>query len=181
MRRGAAEFRSPPKREGGFAKDAREERGILAKLLIVAALLLGLWQPALAVQPDEILADPALEARARTLSVELRCLVCQNQSIDDSDAPLARDLRILIRDRLKAGDSDEQVIDFLVARYGEFVLLRPTFGAHTLVLWLGPFVVLALGLLLVLRLRRQPPGPQTEEDLSEEEKRRLDDLKKEAG
>ena len=78
-----------------------------------------------AVQPDEILADPALEARARALSKELRCMVCQNQSIDDSDAPLARDLRILVRERLKAGDSDQQVIDFLVARYGEFVLLKP--------------------------------------------------------
>src|SRR3954462_3419322 len=94
--------------------------------------------PAFAVQPDEVLTDPALEARARVLSQELRCLVCQNQSIDDSDALLARDLRILLRERLKNGDSDRQVLDFLVARYGEFVLLRPPFGWHTLVLWLAP-------------------------------------------
>src|SRR5215475_9445743 len=88
-----------------------------------------------AVQPDEILPDPALEARARALSRDLRCMVCQNQSIDDSDAPLARDLRILVRERLTAGDSDTQVIDFLVARYGEFVLLKPRLAGHTLILW----------------------------------------------
>src|SRR5882757_1511228 len=107
-----------------------------------------------AVQPDEILADPALEARARVLSKELRCMVCQNQSIDDSDAPLARDLRILVRERLQAGDSDQRVIDFLVARYGEFVLLKPRFSAHTALLWLGPAAVLligACGLLMVAR------------------------------
>jgi len=98
-----------------------------------------------AVQPDEILADAALEARARVLSKELRCMVCQNQSIDDSDAPLARDLRILVRERLQAGDSDRQVIDFLVARYGEFVLLKPRFSAHTALLWLGPAAILLVG------------------------------------
>src|ERR1041384_1887939 len=95
--------------------------------------------PALAVQPDEILKDAALEPRARTLSQELRCMVCQNQSIDDSDAPLAKDLRVLVRERLTAGDSDRQVIDFLVTRYGEFVLLKPRFSMHTLLLWLAPF------------------------------------------
>lgn len=149
---------------------------------LAAAVLLGLalFQPASALQPDEILADPQLEARARTLSAELRCLVCQNQSIDDSDAPLARDLRVLIRERLTAGDSDRQVLDYLVARYGEFVLLRPAFGPHTLLLWLGPFAVLALGLVAVLRLRRQPREPETEDALSEEEKRRLADITKEA-
>ena len=89
-----------------------------------------------AVQPDEMLTDPALEARARALSQELRCMVCQNQSIDDSDAPLARDLRVLVRERLTAGDSDQQVLDFLVARYGEFVLLKPRFRWHTALLWL---------------------------------------------
>src|SRR6187431_1125217 len=98
--------------------------------------------PALAVQPDEILADPALESRARTLSSELRCMVCQNQSIDDSDAPLARDLRLLVRERLKAGDSDTQIRDFLVARYGDFVLLKPRFTRQTALLWLLPFLVL---------------------------------------
>ncbi len=101
--------------------------------------------PALAVQPDEVLADPALEARARVLSKELRCMVCQNQSIDDSDAPLARDLRVLVRERLQAGDSDEQVLDFLVARYGEFVLLKPRFTGRTALLWLMPVLVLLIG------------------------------------
>lgn len=112
----------------------------LALLLSVASTPL-----ALAVQPDEVLRDAALEARARHLSGELRCLVCQNQSIDDSDAPLARDLRILVRERLTAGDSDQQVKDFLVARYGEFVLLRPAFAARTALLWGAPFLVLLLG------------------------------------
>jgi len=101
--------------------------------------------PALAVQPDEILSNPALEARARALSKELRCMVCQNQSIDDSDAPLAHDLRVLVRERLQAGDTDQQVIDFLTARYGEFVLLRPPFSLHTALLWLTPISILAIG------------------------------------
>lgn len=117
--------------------------------------------PALAVQPDEVLKDPALERRARDISSELRCLVCQNQSIDDSDAPLAKDLRIVVRDRLQAGDSDGQVRDFVVRRYGEFVLLKPAFGLHTALLWLGPVLVLgagAAGLLLTLR-RRRPASP----------------------
>jgi cytochrome c-type biogenesis protein CcmH len=100
---------------------------------------------AYAVQPDEIMSDPAKEARARDLSRELRCMVCQNQSIDDSEAPLARDLRLLVRERIAAGDSDAQVIDFLVARYGEFVLLKPRFESHTLLLWLLPPLALAGG------------------------------------
>jgi cytochrome c-type biogenesis protein CcmH len=114
---------------------------------------------AFAVQPDEVLPDSALETRARTLSKELRCLVCQNQSIDDSEAPLARDLRILLRERLKAGDSDRQVLDFLVARYGEFVLLKPPLAWHTALLWLGPPVLLiagAFGLFLLARRRADP-------------------------
>src|SRR5208337_3564968 len=110
---------------------------------------------ALAVQPDEILSDPALETRARALSKELRCMVCQNQSIDDSDAPLAHDLRVLVRDRLKAGDSDAQVLDYLVARYGEFVLLKPPLSWHTAALWGLPPVTLLIGALLtVVVLRR---------------------------
>ena len=124
----------------------------------VLLVVLALASPAaLAVQPDEMLSDAALETRARTLSKELRCMVCQNQSIDDSDAPLARDLRILVRERLQAGDSDRQVIDFLVARYGEFVLLKPRFSAHTALLWLGPVAVLlvgAFGLFLIARRGR---------------------------
>src|SRR5229473_7766343 len=106
--------------------------------LVVTALTLIVPQHAFAVQPDEILADQALEGRARALSKELRCMVCQNQSIDDSDAPLARDLRVLVRERLTTGDSDSQVIDFLVARYGEFVLLKPRFAWHNVVLWITP-------------------------------------------
>src|SRR5215204_1461983 len=101
-------------------------------LLIACAALAFLTGPARAVQPDEVLPDSALEARARAVSRELRCMVCQNQSIDDSDAPLARDLRLLVRERIGSGDSDSQVIDFLVARYGEFVLLKPRFTPHTL-------------------------------------------------
>src|SRR5258705_7266608 len=107
--------------------------------------LLCLASPVHAVQPDEIMADPAKELRARDLSRELRCMVCQNQSIDDSEAPLARDLRLLVRERIAAGDSDSQVIDFLVARYGEFVLLKPPFNPHTLVLWLLPPLALMGG------------------------------------
>jgi cytochrome c-type biogenesis protein CcmH len=118
-------------------------------------LLLALASPAFAVQPDEILKDPALEARARALSQELRCMVCQNQSIDDSDAPLARDLRILVRERLSAGDSDRQVIDFLVARYGQFVLLKPQFSWNTLFLWLSPFVLLVIGAIAFVRAGRR--------------------------
>jgi cytochrome c-type biogenesis protein CcmH len=113
----------------------------------------------LAVQPDEILPDATLETRARVLSKELRCMVCQNQSIDDSDAPLARDLRVLVRERLQAGDSDHQVIDFLVSRYGEFVLLKPRFSPHTALLWLGPAAILLIGALaLFLGFRRSRAG-----------------------
>jgi len=123
--------------------------------LLVLALALTAPAQAWAVQPDEVLTDSALEARARALSKELRCMVCQNQSIDDSDAPLARDLRILVRERLMAGDSDAQVIDFLVARYGEFVLLKPRLNAHTALLWLMPVgAVLIGGIALVVVWRR---------------------------
>ena len=118
--------------------------------------------PAFAVQPDEILKDPTLEARARTLSQELRCMVCQNQSIDDSDAPLAKDLRVLVRERLTAGDSDGQVMEFLVARYGEFVLLKPRLSWHTALLWLAPFTVVLLGAwgLIALWRRRTEGAPE---------------------
>ncbi len=129
----------------------------LQQLLIALTLLAG--SPAWAVQPDEVLADQTLEAQARALSKELRCLVCQNQSIDDSAAPLARDLRLLVRERLTAGDSDPQVLDFLVARYGEFVLLRPRFNWRTALLWLGPPGALlggALALFLLGRRRARP-------------------------
>jgi cytochrome c-type biogenesis protein CcmH len=136
---------------------------LLLLLALLALLALLVPAPAFAVQPDEKLADPALEARARALSQELRCMVCQNQSIDDSDAPLARDLRLLVRERLTAGDSDSQVLDFLVQRYGEFVLLRPRFAGHTVLLWLLPPVLLFIGAAgLMLYLRRRVSRPDTE-------------------
>ena len=125
--------------------------------LALIALLVALAAPgaALAVQPDEILKDPALEARARNLSSELRCMVCQNQSIDDSEAPLARDLRLLVRERLSKGDSDSQVLNFLVSRYGEFVLLKPRFELHTLLLWGLPPAALLAGLVALLMMARR--------------------------
>jgi cytochrome c-type biogenesis protein CcmH len=130
---------------------------------------------ALAVQPDEVLKDAALEARARALSQELRCMVCQNQSIDDSDAPLARDLRILVRERLSAGDSDDQVIDFLVARYGEFVLLKPRLSWRTALLWLAPFGLALLGAVGILVARRRA-APNAPAPLTTDEERRLEDI-----
>lgn len=143
----------------------------------ICMVCLALIAPAHAVQPDEVLSDPVLETRARTLSEGLRCLVCQNQSIDDSDAPLARDLRLIIRERLKAGESDDQVIDYLVARYGEFVLLKPRFGVRTLILWFGPFAILLAGIAIAWskRSRRSTPAPG-ETALSAEEKARLSHL-----
>jgi cytochrome c-type biogenesis protein CcmH len=133
---------------------------------------------ALAVQPDEILADPALESRARALSSELRCMVCQNQSIDDSDAPLARDLRILVRERLQAGDSDKKVLDFLAARYGEFVLLKPRFSERTAFLWLAPAVILLIGGITVLLAsqRKRAVHGASAEPLTPDETRRLNEL-----
>ena len=150
------------------------------KLLRHALIALALLSPACAwaVQPDEVLSDPALEARARVLSKELRCLVCQNQSIDDSAAPLARDLRVLVRERLTGGDNDQQVLDFLVARYGEFVLLKPRFTWHNALLWLGPPGVLiggALALLMTARRRSRaasaPAGAEVEALSTAEEAR----------
>lgn len=154
------------------------KRILLAALLALSALTPAIT-PALAVQPDEVLQDPALESRARAISQELRCLVCQNQSIDDSNAPLARDLRLLVRDRLKAGDSDNKVMEFITDRYGDYVLLRPPFKATTLVLWIGPFAVLLLGAagtFLFLRGRRGVAAGADTAPLSADERRRLDAL-----
>ena len=145
----------------------------------VAALLfcltLGIGS-AYAVTPDEMLGDPALEARARALSAELRCMICQNQSIDDSDAPLAHDLRVLLRERILAGDTDEQVIDFLVARYGEFILLKPRFSTHTFLLWSAPIGALIIGAggiaFALFRRRTLLPRPE----LTPEEQERLASL-----
>jgi len=144
-------------------------------ILRALILLLALCVPAFAVNPDEMLADPALEARARGISAELRCLVCQNQSIDDSDADLARDLRIIVRERLTAGDSDEEVKDYVVARYGEFVLLRPVLAPHTIILWAAAPVILVAGLAYIWlsARRRRPAAP---EGLSPEEQAALDAL-----
>ncbi|MES2195889.1 MAG: cytochrome c-type biogenesis protein [Pseudomonadota bacterium] len=126
------------------------------RAFVLAMAMIAGSQAAHAVQPDEVMSDPGKEARARELSRELRCMVCQNQSIDDSDAPLARDLRLLVRERIASGDSNAQVIDFLVARYGEFVLLKPRFNSHTLLLWLLPPLALAGGgLALWVNMRRR--------------------------
>ncbi|KFG66651.1 cytochrome c-type biogenesis protein [Microvirga sp. BSC39] len=142
-------------------------------LALFAALLFS--ASAFAVQPGEVLKDPALEKRAREISAGLRCLVCQNQSIDDSDAQLAKDLRLLVRERLVAGDTNDQVESFLVQRYGEFVLLKPTFGAHTLLLWLTPALVLILGGLGAYAAMRRRPQPAAAA-LDEEERKALDAL-----
>jgi cytochrome c-type biogenesis protein CcmH len=151
----------------------------LRRLMAVAALavwaLVGVAPAALAVQPGEMLADPALEKRARAISAELRCLVCQNQSIDDSDAPLAGDLRRLVRERLKDHDTDQQVLDYIVARYGEFVLLKPRFELSTLLLWLTPVLVLLGGLVLIIRANK-PAGPSASEPLTEQEKAKLSEI-----
>ena len=144
-----------------------------------ALIMLVLLSPASAwaVQPDEVLPDPALEARARVLSKELRCLVCQNQSIDDSAAPLARDLRVLVRERLTGGDSDQQVLDYLVARYGEFVLLKPSFEWHNAVLWFTPAVALLAGAIaMVVAARRRRAAPGGAAPLSADEEKRLAEM-----
>jgi cytochrome c-type biogenesis protein CcmH len=151
----------------------------MKRFLFAMAILAAIGaSPARAVLPDEVMSDPAREARARHLSQELRCMVCQNQSIDDSEAPLARDLRLLVRERIASGDSDAQVIDYLVARYGEFVLLRPRFERQTLLLWLvPPLVLFSGGFVLWLQARRRksrtsevPPSDM----LTSEEQTRLE-------
>src|SRR4030088_2674757 len=156
-------------------------RQILACSLALALALTLASAPGQAVPPDEVMADPARESRARDLSRELRCMVCQNQSIDDSEAPLARDLRLLVRERISAGDSDAQVIDFLVARYGEFVLLKPRLKPHTLLLWLLPPLALAGGgFALWAHARRRPRSAAAEDQslrkLTSEEETRLERL-----
>jgi cytochrome c-type biogenesis protein CcmH len=147
------------------------------KKLLAFTLLIGLLLPAplLAVQPDEMLPNPAQEARARALSQELRCMVCQNESIDDSEAPLAHDLRVLVRERIKAGDTDAQILDFLVARYGEFVLLKPRLSWHTVALWGLPPAILLLGIVLlsISGMRRDRKSASEEAKLSGAEEKRL--------
>jgi cytochrome c-type biogenesis protein CcmH len=144
----------------------------MRRLLAILALV-ALVTPAPALTPDEQLSDPALEARARAISAGLRCLVCQNQSIDDSDAPLAKDLRHLVREQITAGKSDPEILDFVVARYGEFVLLRPRLTAETIILWATPFAVLLVaGVALLARRRNRESVPEA--PLSEAERQALD-------
>ena len=150
-------------------------RAFLGMFVILAAFM-GF---AYAVTPDEVLHDPQLETRARTISQDLRCVVCQNQSIDDSNAPLAHDLRVLVRERLVAGDSDEQARDFIVARYGNFVLLKPPMQLNTLALWVGPaffVLVAAIGFGWHLRRRLTDPATQTPGSLTTAEQERIDEL-----
>ncbi len=145
---------------------------------LLVLFLLCLTAPAFAADPAEMLKDPVLEHRAQALGRDLRCLVCQNESIEDSNADLARDLRVVVRERIQQGDSDEQVMSFVVDRYGDYVLLRPPFKGTTLVLWLGPVVLLLLGLVLVVVFyrRRQSEAASPPPPLSAEEQRRLDAL-----
>ena len=150
-----------------------------ARALALALLLAA--QAAHAVQPGEQLADPALEARARALSANLRCMVCQNQSIDDSDAALARDVRVLVRERLVAGDSDAAIEAFMVSRYGDFVLLKPPLNAGTLGLWVAPFAVLGLGALALLVMARRRRVPTPAAPLSAQERARLAEMLEEGG
>jgi cytochrome c-type biogenesis protein CcmH len=171
----AGSFRHPSHPRPCFEAGEGIRGGVRVALWAFLLLFLTL-APALAVEPSEMLKDPALEARARAISQELRCLVCQNQSIDDSNADLAHDLRLIVRERLVAGDSDAQVKAYLVARYGDFVLLDPPFKAKTLLLWCGPAVLLLLGAGGIYALLRRrgagtPPPP-----LSEDERRRLAEL-----
>lgn len=142
----------------------------------MALIFLLLALPAFAVNPDEVLSDPALEARARTISAEVRCMVCQNQSIDDSNADLARDLRLLVRKRLIDGDSDAQVLDYLVSRYGEFVLLKPRLSEKTYILWGAPVALFVIGGLSMAVFAARRRGKPTGTPLSAEEQIRLDEL-----
>ncbi len=159
-----------------YGGDGRQARGGVVALFVLLLTLLLNPLPALAVNPDEILADPVLEERARDLSAQLRCMVCQNQSIDDSNAELARDLRVLVRERLVDGDSDEEVIDYVVSRYGEFVLLKPRLSVRTVLLWGAPVVLLLLGGLVLVLMARGRLKPRQPSVLTPEEEARLDDL-----
>jgi cytochrome c-type biogenesis protein CcmH len=152
------------------------KKGARMKILATALFLLACAPLAHAVQPDEILPDPALETRARTISRDLRCLVCQNQSIDDSDAEMARDLRLLVRERLKAGDNDQQVLQHITDRFGNFVRLDPPMNTETLLLWISPFLVLGLGGLVAarhLRAKPAPPAEATTDQLSDDDRKRI--------
>ncbi|MFK4767990.1 MULTISPECIES: cytochrome c-type biogenesis protein [Rhizobiaceae] len=148
---------------------------MITKLLIALFLLLTPIQ-AFAVNPDEVLKDPALEQRARQISAQLRCMVCQNQSIDDSNAELAKDLRVLVRQRLTDGDTDKQVVDYVVSRYGEFVLLNPRLSSKTIILWSMPIGLLIAGIFALVIFVRSRPARRPSEVLSAEEKAKIDEL-----
>jgi cytochrome c-type biogenesis protein CcmH len=148
---------------------------MIRRFIMVLAILFAA-APAFAVNPDEVLADPALEARARAISAELRCMVCQNQSIDDSNAELAKDLRLLVRKRLTDGDSDSQVMDYIVSRYGEFVLLKPRFEMKTMLLWGAPLLLFVLGGIALAVFARRRAGKSTGSALTAEEQARLTEL-----
>lgn len=146
----------------------------LLAVVLVLALSFG---SAFAVDPEEQLKDPKLELRAREISAGLRCLVCQNQSIDDSDAPLAHDLRLIVRQQLQKGASNRQVVEYIVARYGEFVLLKPRLHLNTLLLWLAPFLLVGGGVVLAARIvRRRPQEDETPPPLSADEKKELESI-----
>ena len=147
---------------------------------IVLAMILALFAPlpAFAVNPDEVLSNPVLEQRARNLSAQLRCMVCQNQSIDDSNAELARDLRVLVRERLTNGDTDDQVVDYVVSRYGEFVLLKPRLSAKTVILWATPVLLLLVGAIAILVFVRTRPSQRAVAALTAEEQARIEELLK---
>lgn len=148
---------------------------MIRPILLAIALFLSA-APAFAVNPDEVLADPALEARARALSAELRCMVCQNQSIDDSDAGLAKDLRLLVRERITDGDTDEEVLNYIVSRYGEFVLLKPRLSTRTMLLWGAPVLLIIVGGISLLVFARRRAGKPTGSPLTAEEQAKLDEL-----
>jgi cytochrome c-type biogenesis protein CcmH len=158
----------------GWLRLARH--GVFAILIALAFAFLPF--PAFAVDPEEQLKDPVLEARAREISAGLRCLVCQNQSIDDSDASLAKDLRLIVRQRLQKGETDAQAVDYIVARYGEFVLLKPRLNARTLLLWLAPVLLVAAGIALAARIVRRQPEARPPTPLTPEEEKELEALLK---
>jgi cytochrome c-type biogenesis protein CcmH len=151
----------------------------MIRILIIALVTCMVGVQAQAYEPGEVLDNPVLESRARAISAELRCMVCQNQSIDESNAPLAKDLRVLVRDRLTAGDTDEEVLDYVVARYGEYVLLRPRVAPHTYLLWFGPFIVLLLAGVFALRYVRSRSVDEAAGEgtpLTDDERARVDSL-----
>jgi cytochrome c-type biogenesis protein CcmH len=160
---------------GGEVRRVPKTSHFFSRILVALFILFAAF-PAFAVNPDEVLADPALEARARSLSAELRCMVCQNQSIDDSNADLAKDLRLLVRERISDGDTDEEVLNYIVSRYGEFVLLKPRLSLRTILLWGAPVLLVAAGGVALTVFARRRAGKPTGSRLTAEEQAKLDEL-----